>query len=250
MLDAHASPAHTRRGPKTPEGKARSARNAVRHGLRADRFELLPEEDSEAYLALVEAFAAAYRPSDPVEDQLVVAMARAQWLLFRCDRLEAELFVAVPPAEPGRSHGTDLSSPAHRASLSTLVRYRSRFHATLRRCQRFLARRRAEAAAAGAPIRTNDFPDAEPTPPVAPCEPAPSLGSAACDQNDTNEKERAAEQGGARAPAPPRAPRAAVPRADSWGPPPGWAMPAGRFDAARAPPPCRAREAALGSSPG
>lgn len=250
MLDAHAPPARTRRGPKTPEGKARSARNAVRHGLRADRFELLPDEDSEAYLALVETFAEAYRPADPVEDRLVVAMARAQWLLFRCDRLEAELFAVVPPAEPGRGHGTDLSSPARRASLSTLVRYRSRFHATMRRCQRLLARRRAEAAAAGAPIRTNDLRDVEPTPPVARLEPAPSLASVACERDGTNGFARRADRGGARAPTPPRAPRAAVPRAGSWGPPPESATPAGRSAGARAPPPCRAREAALGSSPG
>lgn len=236
MLDAHAPPARTRRGPKTPEGKARSARNAVRHGLRADRFELLPDEDPEAYLALVEAFAEAYRPSDPVENQLVVGMARAQWLLLRCDRLEAELFAAVPPTEPGRSHGSDLSSPAHRASLSTLVRYRSRFHATLRRCQRFLASRRAEAAAAAASVPTNEFSDAEPTPPLAPCEAGPSPGSAGFEQKNTNEMERAADRGGARAPTPPRAPHAAAPRAGSWAPPPGWAMPADRSDAARAPP--------------
>lgn len=249
MLDAHAPPARTRRGPKTPEGKARSARNAVRHGLRADRFELLPDEDSEAYLALVETFAEAYRPADPVEDRLVVAMARAQWLLFRCDRLEAELFLAVPPAEPGRGHRTDPSSPARRASLSTLVRYRSRFHATMRRCQRLLSRRRAQAAAASS-VRTNELHGAEPLPPVDPGEPVPSRAPAACERDGTNDFARRADRGAARAPTPPRAPRAAVPRADSWGPPPGSAKPAGRSDAARAPPHRRAREAARESSPG
>ena len=32
-------------GPRTPEGKARSARNALRHGLRARSFALAPDED-------------------------------------------------------------------------------------------------------------------------------------------------------------------------------------------------------------
>jgi hypothetical protein len=33
------------RGPKTPEGKARSAQNALKHGLRAQKYVVLPEED-------------------------------------------------------------------------------------------------------------------------------------------------------------------------------------------------------------
>ena len=40
-----ASPPRKKRGPKTPEGKARSAMNALKHGLRAREFGLLPEED-------------------------------------------------------------------------------------------------------------------------------------------------------------------------------------------------------------
>ena len=43
MTDA--APVSKKRGPKTPEGKARSAMNALRHGLRARSFALLPEED-------------------------------------------------------------------------------------------------------------------------------------------------------------------------------------------------------------
>ena len=38
-----------KRGPNTPEGKARSAMNAVKHGLRARDFALLPEEDPEEW---------------------------------------------------------------------------------------------------------------------------------------------------------------------------------------------------------
>src|SRR5262245_23295596 len=38
-------PAPRRRSPATPEGKARSAMNALKHGLRARGFALLPEED-------------------------------------------------------------------------------------------------------------------------------------------------------------------------------------------------------------
>ena len=46
-----AAPVRARRGPKTQEGKARSSMNALRHGLRARSFALLPEEDPAEWAA-------------------------------------------------------------------------------------------------------------------------------------------------------------------------------------------------------
>jgi hypothetical protein len=40
------------RGPKTEDGKARAARNALRHGLRAQKYLVLPEEDAAEFAAL------------------------------------------------------------------------------------------------------------------------------------------------------------------------------------------------------
>jgi hypothetical protein len=40
------------RGPRTPDGKARSAQNALRHGLRAQKYLVLPDEDGAQFAAL------------------------------------------------------------------------------------------------------------------------------------------------------------------------------------------------------
>ena len=40
------------RGPKTPEGKARSAQNALKHGMRAQKHVLLPDEDAAEFATL------------------------------------------------------------------------------------------------------------------------------------------------------------------------------------------------------
>jgi hypothetical protein len=37
-------------GPKTPEGKARSAQNALKHGFRAQKYVVLPDEGGAAFL--------------------------------------------------------------------------------------------------------------------------------------------------------------------------------------------------------
>ncbi len=154
-----AAPAARRAGPRTAEGKARSALNATRHGLRARHFALLPHEDPAEFAALARAARRAYRPADAVERELVEAIVAALWRELRADRLEAEILADIAPADAGRSCGSDLAEPAHRASLAVLLRYRAQAALAVRRAQDALSRHRrlvAEAARHLPETRTNE----------------------------------------------------------------------------------------------
>lgn len=74
-------------GPRTEPGKARVARNAVRHGLLAKEA-VLPEEDPQQYLDLLAALHEEHQPATPLEEFCVEQMASAQWRLRRLVRIE------------------------------------------------------------------------------------------------------------------------------------------------------------------
>lgn len=139
-----------RRGPKTPEGKARAALNATKHGLRARHFALLPHEDPAEFEALAMAARTVYRPRCPIERELVEAIVVALWREIRADRLEGEVLADIPPVDGARSCGSDLLEERHRASVALLLRYRAQAAGAVRRAQDALARhRRLVAEAAG-----------------------------------------------------------------------------------------------------
>src|SRR6478752_4514908 len=145
MPDAAVSPVPKKRGPKTPEGKARSAMNALRHGLRAREFGMLPEDDPAEWTQHVLDLEAGYQPVDAIERKLVAAIAVAMWRELRADRYEAETLLGLPPRGPGRSHGGDPLVPAHAAALTTALRYQAGAGAATRRALRsFLEHRQAK----------------------------------------------------------------------------------------------------------
>jgi hypothetical protein len=80
------------RGPKTSEGKARSAQNALRHGLCAQKHLLLDDEDAQAFAALEAAVHEELAPEGVVQRLLAGRIVRAAWRLERAERIETELF--------------------------------------------------------------------------------------------------------------------------------------------------------------
>ena len=143
MPDAAATP--KKRGPNTPEGKARSAMNALKHGLRARDFVLLPEEDPQEWTQHVLDLEEGYGPVDATERKLVDAIAVAMWKEIRADRFEAEVLTDIPPRSKDRSHGSDLQVPDHAAALTTAIRYQGSAGMGARRAVRaFLEHRKAK----------------------------------------------------------------------------------------------------------
>ena len=77
-------------GPRTPEGKAASCRNALRHGLRS-RAVVLPDENREEYDQLCNDLEAEWQPQSRTEQFYVEQMAVSQWKLTRMEASELSL---------------------------------------------------------------------------------------------------------------------------------------------------------------
>ena len=78
-------------GPKTPEGKSISSRNAVKTGL-TGRTVLLPTEDAALYEAHLSGFVKRYAPSGEDEQNLVQSLADTEWRLLRIPSLEMGIY--------------------------------------------------------------------------------------------------------------------------------------------------------------
>ncbi len=78
-------------GPRTEHGRARSSRNALKHGLTAEQVVMLGE-DPAAFEALRDDLYAHYEPTDPVAEHLVEQVAACIWRLRRVPKIEAAIF--------------------------------------------------------------------------------------------------------------------------------------------------------------
>jgi hypothetical protein len=75
-------------GPKTTEGRERSAQNAVKHGLSARKLVVLDGESEDDWTEFHKGYIAKFQPRDPVEDHLVLEMAVNRWRLQRAWAME------------------------------------------------------------------------------------------------------------------------------------------------------------------
>jgi hypothetical protein len=111
-------------GPITPAGKARSARNATRHGICAKSAAPVDPEDAAALAALL----GRWQPLDAAEAHWVEELVFVAWRQRRLRVLE-DAVLARTGAEPG----------PNLPSLATLIRYRGRLDRDWRRAVEELA---------------------------------------------------------------------------------------------------------------
>src|SRR5918996_876265 len=155
-----------RRGPRTAAGKARSAQNALKHGMRAQKYVVLPEEDAHEFAALEAALIEELAPVGALQTVLARRAAVAAWRLARADRIEADLFAERSwgaDANPGLALIRDGNGTR---SFETLLRYRGAAMAEFWRALKALKALQAEQAAAAGPALDAHRPAARPNPPA------------------------------------------------------------------------------------
>jgi hypothetical protein len=134
------------RGPVSPEGRARSARNALKHGLRAQKHVVPPDEDAAEFAALEAALTLELAPVGALQAVLAERIAAAAWRLARADRIEAELLV-YRCGDDGDLALALVRDGNGTRSFETLLRYRGAAMAELMRALRMLEALQAKRAA-------------------------------------------------------------------------------------------------------
>jgi len=131
-------------GPRTDEGKQRSAQNALTHGIYAVE-SVIPGEDPADFDKLCDEFGQRYLPDGPYERSLVRQMADAEWRMRRIMRLEADFLKSAVDEErqnynrlhPGGAEPDESLLRGHALQTRTLKLQRfGRYEADLSRRQR------------------------------------------------------------------------------------------------------------------
>ena len=104
-------------GPKTEEGKAKSARNNTSHGL-AGRAFFLPEASKEEFYQFEANLKTDMNPRTELENQAFVILRDAVWRIHTIRRLMVELQRRHAGADP-------LTHPETEAEVKQLTRYRA-----------------------------------------------------------------------------------------------------------------------------
>ena len=94
QIKANRKNARKSTGPRTEEGKTRSAKNALKHGLLA-RDTVMPGEDPADFDRQLSALEADIQPGNSLEFELVRQIADAQWRMRRLTRLETGFLAAA-----------------------------------------------------------------------------------------------------------------------------------------------------------
>lgn len=116
QITANQVNAQSSTGPRSPQGKAVSSQNGLRHGFRSQCV-VIPGEDPAEFEALRQSMIERYAPQTASETAQVDIMIACTWRLLRIPRLETAIFAQCEdPAE---------AFVLHAKSFSTLIRYQN-----------------------------------------------------------------------------------------------------------------------------
>lgn len=88
QIEANRKNAQKSTGPKSPQGKAIVAQNAITHGLTASKF-TIPGEDDQRFDNHCAAILADLEPAGPMETMLAERIAKLSWNLDRINNLQS-----------------------------------------------------------------------------------------------------------------------------------------------------------------
>lgn len=133
-------------GPRTTDGKAVAARNALRHGLTAEQVVLF-DEAAENFAAFHAELRATYAPADAIEEELVERIVVCAWRLRRAARAEAGLVERA--MQDFDDWGIEDAGIGHAfrhvgSNIARVIFYESIIDRALRRAQMQLERRQAQ----------------------------------------------------------------------------------------------------------
>ena len=107
-------------GPRTPEGKAVVALNAMKHGGYSEAIIVLGE-DPDDYAAFHAGLSSSLNPVGPLEEEMVGRLAQLWWRLQRVGRAEREGLKSALERELWRRQLDQVANPVHLAFVLTMA---------------------------------------------------------------------------------------------------------------------------------
>ena len=142
-------------GPVTAEGKARSSQNSVKHGLSGAAV-VLPHESQQDFEELHTSLLQEFRPTGPLQRDLVYEMAAARWRLRRIQEMESAIYLKAiraqqeklgPKADPAEVRMLAYAAVADSNALRMVIRYATQIRRAYEKAWTELAKLQRQAAA-------------------------------------------------------------------------------------------------------
>lgn len=128
-------------GPTTPEGKAASSRNSLKHGLAGGQL-IIPGEDLNDFEALLDTLLNEHQPATATEHLFIKDMAQSHWLTQRAIRLQNDCFTPEGVNEKQLALFLRYQTTHHRAFYKALANLLASKKARLKTAAGFVSQNR------------------------------------------------------------------------------------------------------------